>query len=125
MTNNYQRAVAKIVEQQVIYNISPLIVDLSPHAQMFEHLTGDKLANAYQGEFKTMEDEDENTEIFEHWLVTEWFSEKLEAKGEKIIQDLFGLTIWCRTTTGQSICMDSVICDIYDDIFKFNNMKEE
>ena len=51
-------------------------------------------------------------EIYEHWLISDWLAEKLEAKGERIDRDFAGMTIWGRTTTGQAISMDSVICEI-------------
>lgn len=54
-------------------------------------------------------------EVFEHWLVSDWLAEKLEEKNERVLKDFFGLTVWCRTTTGQSILLDQVICDIYDE----------
>lgn len=53
-------------------------------------------------------------EVFEHWIVSEWFADKLEAAGEVIEKDFHGLTIWGRTCSGQAILLDSVICDIYD-----------
>jgi hypothetical protein len=53
-------------------------------------------------------------EVFEHWLVSDWLAEKLEEKNERVLKDFFGLTVWCRTTSGQSILLDQVICDIYD-----------
>jgi len=46
------------------------------------------------------------TEIFEHWIVSGWLAEKLEAKGHVIEKDFFGLIIWGRPTTGQAILLD-------------------
>lgn len=54
----------------------------------------------------------EEREVYEHWAVTDWLGKKLEARGEKVDFDFAGLTIWGRTTTGQSISMDSVMSDI-------------
>jgi hypothetical protein len=51
---------------------------------------------------------------YEHWLVTGWLATKLEAKGEMVLKDFYGLTIWGRSCTGQAICLDSVIQEIYD-----------
>lgn len=48
-------------------------------------------------------------EVFEHWIVSSWLANKLEAHGEKVDRDFAGLTVWARTTTGQAISMDSVI----------------
>jgi hypothetical protein len=47
-------------------------------------------------------------EVYEHWAVTPRAANKLRFYGEQVI-DAFGLHIWCRTTTGQSISMDDVI----------------
>lgn len=52
-------------------------------------------------------------EVYEHWVVTEWFGRELEAHGEKVDFDFAGLTVWARTTTGQAIYTDSVIAEIY------------
>ena len=52
-------------------------------------------------------------EVFEHWAVTDWFADKLEAAGEKVDRDFAGLCIWARTTTGQAIYADAVIERIY------------
>jgi hypothetical protein len=52
-------------------------------------------------------------EVFEHWAVSNWLAEKLIANGETV-RDFGGLNIWLRTTTGQAISIDRVICDIYD-----------
>lgn len=57
-------------------------------------------------------------EAYEHWIVSGWLADKLEAKGEMILRDFMGLTIWGRTCTGQSIMLDRVICDIYDELHK-------
>jgi len=48
-------------------------------------------------------------EVFEHWIVSDWLADKLEAHGEKVDRDFAGLTVWARTATGQAIAMDSVI----------------
>ncbi|TDR90308.1 hypothetical protein [Enterovirga rhinocerotis] len=49
------------------------------------------------------------SEVFEHWSVTEWLAGKLEEQGEKVDRDFAGLCIWARTTTGQAIGMDGCI----------------
>lgn len=48
-------------------------------------------------------------EVFEHWIISDWLADKLDAHGEKVDRDFAGLTVWARTTTGQSIAIDSVI----------------
>ena len=56
---------------------------------------------------------EEYSEIYEHWIVSEWLAKRLEEKGESVEHDFFGLTIWGRGCTGQSIMLDSVIRDIW------------
>ncbi len=53
------------------------------------------------------------TEVYEHWAVTDWFADKLEAAGEKVDRDFAGLCVWARTTTGQQISADEVVTRIY------------
>mgnify|MGYP003116580432 CR=1 FL=1 len=55
-------------------------------------------------------------EVFEHWAVSEWFAEKLEAAGEKVDRDFEGLCVWARTCTGQGIASDSVVIAIHADM---------
>lgn len=58
--------------------------------------------------------EPETIEVFEHWAVTSFLANKLEAAGEKIIWDMLDFkAVWCRTTTGQQLTSDEVIEDIY------------
>lgn len=57
-------------------------------------------------------------QIYEHWIVSKWLAEMLEQRGEKIDSDFNGLVVWGRPTTGQSISMDRVICNIYDKLQK-------
>lgn len=57
-------------------------------------------------------------EVFEHWIVSDWLADKLAEKGEKVDKDFAGLTVWARTTTGQSIAIDSVIESIVSDLNK-------
>lgn len=57
-------------------------------------------------------------EVFEHWFVTDWLADRLEAKGEKVDKDFAGHCVWARTTTGQGIAPGSVIEAIYADIVR-------
>jgi hypothetical protein len=54
-------------------------------------------------------------EIYEWWLVTSWFEDKLKEKGE-VFLELFGETWWGRQCTGQAILLDYVIGRIGEDI---------
>lgn len=51
----------------------------------------------------------ETHEALEHWCVSDWLAGKLEEQGEMVLDDFYGLTIWGRTTSGQSISMDGCI----------------
>lgn len=52
------------------------------------------------------------TEIFEHWIISDWLADKLEAKDQVTDKGFHGLTIWGRPTTGQAIALDHVIQEI-------------
>ena len=58
----------------------------------------------------------EGSEVFEHWIVSDFLARKLAERGEVIERDFYGLTIWGRTTTGQAISIDWVICQIYGEL---------
>lgn len=55
-------------------------------------------------------------EALEHWIVSNWLADKLEAQGEMILRDFMGLTIWGRTCSGQAILLDGVITTIWKSI---------
>ncbi len=61
-------------------------------------------------------------EAYEHWIVTEWLATCLEAKGEMVSHNLYGLVIWGRCTTGQCISMDNVIQEIYAERIRNNEV---
>lgn len=58
------------------------------------------------------------SEVYEHWIVSDWLAEKLEGMGHPVARDFLGLTIWGRPTTGQAISLDSVILHIANDCLK-------
>lgn len=60
--------------------------------------------------------EPHDREVYEHWAITSWLADKLEAKGEKVDRDFAGLTVWARTTTGQMVAADWVIEQIVADL---------
>jgi len=64
------------------------------------------------------EDYPDGSEIYEHWLVTDDLARRLRAQGESVVDDLAGLTVWGRATTGQVIYMDGVIQRIARDILE-------
>ena len=58
------------------------------------------------------------TDILEYWIVSDWLADELIAKGETVAKDFMGLTIWARTTSGQSTSLDYVIQLIYGELVK-------
>lgn len=64
----------------------------------------------------------ETNEVLEHWVVSDWFAGKLAEKGETT-GELFGLTIWGRTCSGQAILLDSVVEEIAKDMEILHGMK--
>lgn len=55
-------------------------------------------------------------EIYEWWAITDWFADRLEAHNECVVRDFWGLTLWGRQTTGQSIAADHVLKVIADEV---------
>lgn len=126
----------QLVEREVIYCVSTLVhelmkdekyqEDLFPVASQDDWLSAARDAgyNGYQNQECAREYCDENnidpqiTEAYEHWIITDWMADKLEARGEMVLRDFMGLTIWGRACTGQMICMDSVIEEICADLNK-------
>ena len=58
-------------------------------------------------------DEEYPDEALEQWLVSDWLGNRLKEEGEMVV-NFMNLTIWGRTTSGQAICIDAVIEDIYN-----------
>ena len=50
-------------------------------------------------------------EVFEHWLCSDWFIDRLKKIGEPILETDIG-TWWGRTCTGQSIYLDHNIQEL-------------
>ncbi|SDU13786.1 hypothetical protein SAMN05444156_2184 [Verrucomicrobium sp. GAS474] len=50
-------------------------------------------------------------EVYEHWVVSRWLKQRLAEKGE-VVGELYGLSVWGRCCTGQSIALDCVFQDI-------------
>ena len=53
----------------------------------------------------------EPAEVYEWWIVTPWFGEKLKDRGEVVLERWSGW-IWGRQCSGQSIQLDNVISEI-------------
>ena len=94
----------RLVDNHVYHNVSYLVQELSKD---------EKYSNDLMEVQVQFNDEDYPDEALEHWLVSNWLAERLREEGEMVI-DFMDLTIWGRTTSGQAICIDTVIEDIYN-----------
>ena len=94
----------RLVDNHVYHNVSYLVQELSKDEKYSNDLMEDQVQ---------FNDEDYPDEALEHWLVSNWLAERLREEGEMVI-DFMDLTIWGRTTSGQAICIDTVIEDIYN-----------
>lgn len=53
-------------------------------------------------------------EVLEWWLIDSWLAERLRQEGEVVIEE-YGCFWWGRSTSGQAICLDSVIQKIAEE----------
>ncbi len=75
-----------------------------------------RYADGYEEACQKDDIEPHDREVYEHWAVSDWLADKLEAKGEKVDRDFAGLIVWARTTTAQAIAADWVIEQIAADL---------
>lgn len=88
------------------------------------NLLGEKQSNEYFDILDELregiEEGRDPDEIFEYWLVSSDLAKKLKKKGEAVVLDFYGRSVWGRTTSGQACFMDTVIGEIYWDLFTEN-----
>lgn len=97
----------ELVAREFYYSASALIYELSKIETFWEDL---------QPLLEGQDEDGDPVEIYEHWIVSDWMAARLKEKGEAVLQDFLGLTIYGRTTTGQALYMDRVITLICEDI---------
>jgi len=51
-------------------------------------------------------------DIFEYWIISDRFAEKLELTGGIVLRDFLNFNIWGRKETGQSLTMDFNVNEI-------------
>lgn len=100
-------------EDRLVDQLSTSLGDLRSLAK--NYLYDNDEHQKFCGEFDLEANHDE---VYEHWIVDNWFAGKLEERGHPIARDFLGLTIWGRPTTGQSLSLDSVILEIANDLLK-------
>ena len=91
-----------LVEREVCYCVSALIDELMGNQTYVDELI------EYESR---IDDEGNQLEVFEYWIVSDWLADKLKARDE-VVFEFFGLTIWGRTTTDQAIYCDYDIQEI-------------
>ena len=65
-----------------------------------------------------------DSDVYEHWVVTNFFARKLKDQGE-VVREVGGLQVWGRCTTGQSISCDGVIMRIAESMEILKGQKYE
>jgi len=133
MTTTIERKAAELVATNVHYCASVLVHELAQNMNYYDDLfpvlsrfpefgecgthTGECIY-CQDGEQVTVDSnygtcdgcfDPDPEEALEHWIVSSWLADKLEAEGEMIVRGFLGLTIWGRTTTGMAISHDYVI----------------
>lgn len=77
----------------------------------------DSAVQAWREAFAELgQDDPDGTDCLEHWLVTDDLARRLRERGESVADDVSGLTIWGRCTSGQAIYADAVLQTIARDI---------
>ena len=95
-----------------------MLIDYCDYQMEHDETTYNELIAAVESEKQDLEqDQDEPNEAYEHWIVSDWLGRQLKDNGQ-MVEDIAGLTIWGRTTTGQSIMLDYVICNIFDGTYE-------
>ena len=92
---------AKIIDGELFVNDESVYILDDPNS---EWRVWENLESELQ-----IEQDDYRRDIFEYWIIDDYFGRVLSEHGETVTFDVFGLTIWARCTTGQAIKMDSVI----------------
>lgn len=105
-----QDLAGNLVNREVYYNVSSLVSEMIKQEKYMEELM--EVCSQPDPEGDGVNDEYYDIEALEHWIVSDRLADKLAAKGEMILKDFYGLTIWGRTCSGQAILLDGVIEDI-------------
>lgn len=66
----------------------------------------------------------EYREAYEFWIVSDYLAEKLKEHGE-MVEEIMGLTVWGRCTTGQAILLDYCISKVCQDMEILEGQKNE
>jgi len=117
MPNTIEQILYRLVSREIHYCVSSLVEKLASSGT-FDTLDSEDQETLLSIQYQDYTDEtgeEQLHESLEHWIVSDWFAEKLQEHGEMVGQ-LLGMTIWGRACSGQSITCDSVIHDIANDM---------
>jgi hypothetical protein len=112
-----QRELRDFVSNHIVYNISLLMNEyvLSQEPELITEQFWENVREHKEEEMTGQVDEEtEEPEIFEFWIVSDWLFERLKEKGEPVA-NINGVMVWGRTCTGQAIFLDGVIERIFND----------
>jgi len=111
-----EREIQQFVKNNIVCNISFIVEEIAKceNSEFYEDAL-DLMFNTILGENDDPETEEER-EVFEHWIVTDRLGRDLLEKGETVCFDFLGHVVWARTTTGQEIALDGVICEIHREL---------
>ena len=70
--------------------------------------------NEWQDVAEHMDIDPYTEEALQHWLVSDWLADKLEAVGGLVARDVMGFEVWGRTECGQSLTMDGTLSAVAD-----------
>ncbi len=102
----FEDAVNKLSDDQIV-------ADLLPDEKKADSCAREILTGKMDGETATSVCyaycvEAYEIEVLEHWAVTSWMADALRKQGENV-EDVEGVEVWARTTSGQSIALDGCI----------------
>jgi hypothetical protein len=104
--SEYQKQLRKIIKNHVYCSVSELMTQLYNGATTNEDFAD--VMYTYTDDYDSDGGKPEYQEALQHWSVSPYLGNKLKQQGE-MVSDVYGLTVWGRTTTGQSIYMDYAI----------------
>ncbi len=104
----------RYIEQEILANQTSLIFDALGRLDDIAGIHLDSIHNLYA--YSENEDDDiEQQEIYEWYLVSEWMAKKLDAQGEPVLYGDYNY-YWGRTCTGQSMILDGTFQKIAQSI---------
>ena len=110
------------IDKHIIYNQSYLVSKLMSKEviSIEDYINFYKSDETIKSEYDVKTEEEiqevrdngeDNKEVFEHWLCSDWFINRLKNQDEPILETDLG-TWWGRTCTGQAIYLDNNVQEL-------------